>query len=55
VNDAAERTVALVSAYNNTLTKNEDELQDILQVVETHRVRFPNYKKSTFLNYQTLK
>jgi len=52
VNDAAERTVALMSAYNNSLTKNEEELQDILHVVEAHRNKYPNFKKSTFINNQ---
>jgi hypothetical protein len=44
VNDAVELTVALMSAFNECLTRKEDELQDVLQVVEAHRMKFPNSK-----------
>ena len=33
--------------YNLTLTKDEDQTQYILQVVEAHRGRFPDANKST--------
>lgn len=49
VNDNAERGVALIQAYNASLTKNEDQKQYLLQVVEQHRKLFPNSKKSTIL------
>ena len=47
VNDFAERGVALMEAYNLTLTKDEDQRQYILQVVEAYRGRFPNASKGT--------
>ena len=47
MNDFAERGVALMEAYNLTLTKDEDQRQYILQVVEAHRGKFPNANKGT--------
>ncbi|KAG0725627.1 hypothetical protein GWK47_038257 [Chionoecetes opilio] len=47
LNDFAERGVALMKDYNLTLTKDEDQTQYILQVVEAHRGRFPDANKST--------
>ena len=47
VNDFAERGVALMETYNLTLTKDEDQRQYILHVVEAHRGRFPNANKCT--------
>ena len=40
-NDTAERGIALITRYNNTLTHNETERQLILQVVEKHQKEFP--------------
>jgi len=37
VNDCAERGVALMQNYNSILTKNEDQKQFLLQVVEEHQ------------------
>ncbi|CAD6211110.1 GSCOCG00012795001-RA-CDS, partial [Cotesia congregata] len=36
-NDVAERGVALIEEYNNYLTKDEQQLQYLLQVVGEHR------------------
>lgn len=47
VNDFAERGVALMQAYNLALTKDEDQRQFLLQVVEDHRKRYPDARKST--------
>ncbi|XP_043216604.1 uncharacterized protein LOC122378950 [Amphibalanus amphitrite] len=47
VNDFAERGVALMQAYNLALTKDEDQRQFLLQVVEDHRKRYPDACKST--------
>lgn len=49
VNDQAERAVALTQSYNGSLTKNEEQLQALLKVVEKHRHKFPNCQKSTLL------
>lgn len=45
VNDYAERGVALMQSYNNILTKNEEQRQYILQVVEQHRQQHPIARK----------
>ena len=42
VNDRAERGVALVQRYKQALTKDEDQRQFLLQVVEKHRKDFPH-------------
>lgn len=42
VNDVAERAIAMVSTFNDKLTKNEDEKQLLFQVVEHYRNEFPN-------------
>ena len=47
VNDHAERSVALIQEYSKILTKNEDQLQFVLQVVQDHRKLFPDSRKST--------
>jgi hypothetical protein len=41
VNDCAERGVALIQTFNETLTRNEEHKQYLLQVVEKHRRDFP--------------
>ena len=51
VNDAAERSVVLMLAFNKSITKNEGELQRLIQVVEDHRKRVPNALKSTLKEY----
>lgn len=52
VNDAAEKSMALITTYNESLTRNEDEKQLVLQVVEDHRKRVKNCKKSTLSTYR---
>jgi hypothetical protein len=54
VNDPAERGIAFMSQFNKTLTKNEDEKQKIIQVVEINRKQIPNPKKNTLINFQSL-
>ena len=49
VNDRAERGVALIQEFNKRLTKKEDELQFLLQIVCEHRHQFPDCRKSTLL------
>ena len=48
VNDNAERGVALIEEYNSIITKNEDQKQYLLQVVQEHRRLFPTCKKDFF-------
>ena len=45
VNDFAERGVALMQEFNSILTKDEEQKQYVLQVVEEHRRKFPDAKK----------
>nr|XP_047143320.1 uncharacterized protein LOC124817381 [Hydra vulgaris] len=47
VNDAAERSVALMSMFNESITRNESEMQRLIQVVEDHRKRVPDARKCT--------
>lgn len=49
VNDTAERGVALMQEYNALMTKDEDQTQFALQVVQEHRKLYPDCKKSTVL------
>ena len=48
VNDAAERGVALIQDLI-TRTKDEKQLQHLVNVVQTHRKMFPSVKKSDLL------
>lgn len=47
VNDHAERGVALIQEYNGLITRDEMQLQFLLQVVEDHRRMFPDSRKQT--------
>ena len=51
MNDNAERGVALVQSYNRLLTKDEEQLQFLLQVVSEHRRVYPDtLKKKLYVN-----
>ncbi|ESN98417.1 hypothetical protein HELRODRAFT_176885 [Helobdella robusta] len=52
VNDTAERTVALMTNFNQSITKNETELQKLIQVVEDNRTRIPDLTKRTLASAQ---
>ena len=41
VNDGAERGVSMITTFNNSLTKDEETKQALLQVVEHHRRLHP--------------
>lgn len=43
VNDAAERGVKFMKDYNRSLTRDEDEMQLILQVVDSYRKKYPSH------------
>lgn len=47
INDCAERGVALIQSYCGRITKNEDQLQYLLQVIADHRLHFKNPNRST--------
>ncbi|ESN97700.1 hypothetical protein HELRODRAFT_177756 [Helobdella robusta] len=45
INDSAERGVALVQHFNETITKDVEQKQFLLQVVEQHRKNFAEYTR----------
>ena len=47
VNDLAERGVALIQEFNSSITRNEEQKQFLLQIVEDHRKQFPAPTKAT--------
>jgi len=47
INDFVKRQRALIQSYNSILKKNEKQFP--LQVVENHRRRFPDARKSTII------
>ena len=49
VNDTAERGVALMQEYNALLSKDEEQTQFALQVIQEHRKRHPDCKKATIV------
>lgn len=49
-NDAAERGVKFMKDYNRVLTRDEEELQFILQVVDSYRAKYPFHTKSSLTN-----
>jgi len=50
MNDSAERAISLMQQYNSSLTKNEEQKQYLLHLVERHRKQYPTCSKSTLLN-----
>ena len=51
VNDSAERSIALMSAFNESITRKESEMQKLIQIVEDNRKRIPNSSKCTLASY----
>lgn len=49
VNDHAERGVALIQEFSGLMTRNEHQLQFLLQVVEEHRQNYPDSRKETLI------
>lgn len=47
VNDLAERSVALISEFNNSITNDEEQKQFLMQVVEKHRSTVKTTSKLT--------
>ena len=50
VNDHAERGVALIQAFSGQLTHSEDGLQDLLQLVEENRNKYPEPSKRALMS-----
>lgn len=49
VNDSAERGIALIQKYNETLTKDEDQKQFLLRFVQRHRQFYPSSSKAAMM------
>jgi len=49
VRDCAERGIALVEEYNSRLTKDEEQKQFFLRLVDLHRKQFPVATKATMM------
>ena len=54
INDTAERSIALISTFNQSITKTESEMQKLKEVVEDNRKRIPDYRKSILMTYATV-
>ena len=50
-NDAAERGIKLCHDFAKSLTKDAQEMQDLLQTVEKNRQELPNANKSSIVKY----
>jgi len=50
MNDTAVRAIAMMQQYNSSLTKNKEQKQYLLRLVERHRKQYPTCAKSTLLN-----
>jgi hypothetical protein len=46
VNDCSERAIALIQTFNCSITKDENQKQYLLQLVEQHRKEYPHYTKA---------
>jgi hypothetical protein len=49
INDCAERGIALITTYNNSITKDDEQKQYLLRLVHQHRQQFPEASKATFM------
>jgi hypothetical protein len=49
VNDCAERGIALIQKFNSSITKNEEQKQYLIRVVDLHRKKYPVASKSNIL------
>lgn len=52
VNDCAERTLKLMTDFNDSFTSKEPEMQRAIQVIEDNRKRIPSMKKSVLSSYK---
>ena len=49
VNDCAERGIALITTYNSCITKDEDQKQYLLRLVDLHRKTFSEASKAMLM------
>ena len=52
-NEPAERGIKLVSDFSNTITKNNTQRGNIIQVVQAHWRFDPKLKKSNFVSVES--
>ena len=52
-NEPAERGIKLVSDFSNTVTKNNTQRGNIIQVVQAHWTFHPKPKKSNFVSVES--
>ena len=50
VNDVAERGVKLIANFATIITTDPAQWQALLQGIENHRTRYPDFKKTTLKN-----
>ena len=50
VNDHAEREVALIQEHLGLITKDESQLQYLLQIVQNHRQKYPDCRKQLLMD-----
>lgn len=50
INDAAERGVKFMKDYNRVLTRDDEQMQFILQVVDSYRRKYPTHTKSGLID-----
>ncbi|XP_042236617.1 uncharacterized protein LOC121875929 [Homarus americanus] len=48
-NDVAERGIKLMQYFNGSVTKDEQQLQDVMQLVEKHRKQMSGFSKSALM------
>ena len=53
-NDTAERGIKLNTDYATALTDNERQKSSLIQAVEKHRQYYPDFRKSTLAQVQTI-
>lgn len=49
-NDHAERGIAMIQQFTGCITKSEEQLQFLMQVVSEHRKRYPDANKKTLIS-----
>ena len=49
VNDCAERGIALITSFNKSVSKDENQKQFLLRLVDRHQKEFPVASKSTLI------
>ncbi|KAK0054712.1 hypothetical protein Bpfe_015809 [Biomphalaria pfeifferi] len=53
VNDTAERSIALMTSFNQSITKSEAEMQKLIQVIKDNQERIPDSSKASLASAKT--